>query len=121
VSPVSRERFILKVNHRFYVTSFMQMAMENPLEPTQDVGQSSFRYQTIQRAFAVGYKTLLAYLTAGPDDTELLGVRSTLATILPPTHYMTSRKQWKREYRPLTAKRKDTNASMVDGKRIRSR
>lgn len=93
--------------------------MENPLEPTQDVGQSSFRYQTIQRAFAVAFKTLLAYLTAGPDDTELLGVRSTLATILPPTHYMNSRKQVKRQYRPLSAKRKESNSSVLDSKRLR--
>lgn len=97
------------------------MAMENPLEPTQDVGQSSFRYQTIQRAFAVAYKLLLAYLTAGPDDTELLGVRSTLATILPPTHYMTSRQRLKRQYRPLTAKRKEGHSPIVESKRIRLR
>jgi hypothetical protein len=97
------------------------MAMEDPLEPTQDVGQSSFRYPTIQRAFALAYKMLLAYLTAGPDDAELLGVCSTLATILPPTQYMTSRKRLKRQYRPLTAKRKDENASIVDSKRVRLR
>ena len=80
------------------------MAMENPLEPTLDVGQSSFRYQTVQRSFAVAYKMLLAYITARPNDKELLNVASMLATILPPTDYMTSRKVLKRRDQPLSSK-----------------
>jgi hypothetical protein len=98
------------------------MAMENPLDPTLDVGQSSFRYQTIQRSFAVAYKMLLAYLTSGPNEKELRDVPSILATILPPTHYMTSRKVMKRRDLPLSAKRKaDALSSSLDNARKRSR
>lgn len=81
------------------------MAMENPLEPTLDVGQSSFRYQTVQRSFAVAFKMLLAYITARPSDKELLKVASVLVTVLPPTDYMTSRKILKRRDQPLSSKR----------------
>lgn len=88
------------------------MAMENPLEPTLDVGQSSFRYQTVQRSFAVAYKMLLAYITARPSDTELLNVASILATILPPTDYMTSRKVQKRGDQPESAKRPSASISL---------
>jgi non-canonical poly(A) RNA polymerase PAPD5/7 len=80
------------------------MAMENPLDPTQDVGSSSFRFQMVQRAFAVAYRMLLAHVTAGPNEHEL-HVSSILATILPPTHYMTSRLVLKRRDRSLSAKR----------------
>lgn len=80
------------------------VALENPLDTTQDVGQSSFRFQTVQRAFAVAYKTLLAYATAGSKERQL-HVPSILATILPPTDYMTSRLVLKRRDRPLMAKR----------------
>jgi hypothetical protein len=81
------------------------MAMENPLEPTLDVGQSSFRYQTVQRSFAVAFKMLLAYVTAGPNDKGLLAIPSILVTILPPTDYMAYRKVLKRQDQPLSAKR----------------
>lgn len=81
------------------------MALENPLDPTLDVGQSSFRYQIVQRAFAVAYKMLLAYVTAAPNEQQLRDVPSILATILPPTHYMTTRLVLKRRDRPLAAKR----------------
>jgi non-canonical poly(A) RNA polymerase PAPD5/7 len=84
------------------------LAIENPLDPTQDVGMSSFRYQTVQRAFAVAYKTLLALVTASPQyEPELIeNIPSRLAEILPPTPYMTSRLVLKRRDRPLAAKRK---------------
>lgn len=81
------------------------MALENPLDPTLDIGQSSFRYQTVQRAFAVAYRVLLAHVTARPDEQQLRNVTSILATILPPTSYMTSRLVLKRRDRPLSAKR----------------
>ena len=93
------------------------MAMENPLEPTLDVGQSSFRYQTVQRSFAVAYKMLLAYITAGPSDGELLNVASILATVLPPTDYMTSRKIQKRQYQPLSSKRQSTSITLSNKRR----
>lgn len=82
-----------------------KLAMENPLEPNLDVGQSSFRYQTVQRSFAVTYKMLLAYITARPDEPQLLRVPSILATILPPTAYMASRKVLKKRDQPLSSKR----------------
>ena len=93
------------------------MAMENPLEPTLDVGQSSFRYQTVQRSFAVAYKMLLAYITAGPNDKELLNAASILATVLPPTDYMTSRKIQKRHDQPLSSKRKSVSIPMSNKRR----
>ena len=95
-----------------FMRQLFQMAMENPLEPTLDVGQSSFRYQTVQRSFAVAYKMLLAYITARPIDTELLNVASVLATILPPTNYMTSRKVQKRSDQPESAKRQSSSISL---------
>jgi predicted class III extradiol MEMO1 family dioxygenase len=91
--------------------------MENPLEPTLDVGQSSFRYQTVQRSFAVAYKMLLAYITAGPNDKELLNAASILATVLPPTDYMTSRKIQKQHYQPLLSKRPSTSIPMSNKRR----
>lgn len=93
------------------------MAMENPLEPTLDVGQSSFRYQTVQRSFAVAYKTLLAYITARPSDKELLNSASILATILPPTDYMTSRKVLKQRDQPLSSKRQSESMPLNNKRR----
>ena len=91
--------------------------MENPLEPTLDVGQSSFRYQTVQRSFAVAYKMLLAYITAGPNDKELLNVASILATVLPPTAYMSSRKVVKRRDQPLSSKRQSASSPQSNKRR----
>jgi non-canonical poly(A) RNA polymerase PAPD5/7 len=85
------------------------MALENPLDPTLDVGQSSFRYQTVQRAFAVAYRMLLSFVTSEPH--EMQHITSILATILPPTHYMTSRLVLKRRDRPLSAKRQGQPSS----------
>ena len=88
------------------------LALENPLDPTQNVGQSSFRYGMVQRAFAVAYRTVLAHVTAGPnDERELREAPSILATILPPTDYMTSRLVRKRRDRPLAAARGNSNNS----------
>lgn len=82
-----------------------QLAMENPLEPNLDVGQSSFRYQTVQRSFAVAYKMLLAYISARPDEIQLRRIPSILVTILPPTAYMVDRKVIKKRDQPLSTKR----------------
>lgn len=64
------------------------MAMENPLDPTADVGKPSFRIGMVQRAFAVAYRLLLAH-TVPPLETTADG--SILATILPPTEEMRQR------------------------------
>ena len=95
------------------------MAMENPLEPTQDVGQSSFRYQTVQRSFAVAYKMLLAYLTAGPNEKDLNDVPSVLATILPPTHYMIDRKLQKQFDNASKRKSGETSFSVNSNKKTK--
>ena len=88
---------------------YNMLALENPLEPTQDVGQSSFRYSIVQRAFRVAYHIVLAHATAAPHEVELREAPSILAAILPPTDYMTSRLVLKRRDRPLAAPRSATN------------
>ncbi|GKY96529.1 hypothetical protein MPSEU_000612500 [Mayamaea pseudoterrestris] len=75
-------------------------AIENPLETTMDVGQTSFRIQLIQRAFGVAYKTLLAYVAEPSVPTH-----SILATIIHPTQEMRLRKQNKRQGQQLATKR----------------
>jgi len=103
------------------------MALENPLDPTQNVGQSSFRYQIIHRAFQVAYRVLLAYITAAPTERELRNAPSILAAILPPTDYMTSRLVLKRRDQPLAAargggtKREASGGSSASSKRARKR
>jgi non-canonical poly(A) RNA polymerase PAPD5/7 len=75
------------------------MAMENPLEPTSDVGTSSFRMSTVQRSFEVAFKVLLSHLTE-----PLIPTVSILASILPPTDEMTKRSTITR-LKPLQAPR----------------
>lgn len=77
------------------------VALENPLDPTHDIGTTSFRFQMVQRAFAVAYKVLLCY-TASP---VLSDVPSILATILPPTDYMKNRLIRKRRDQALCSSR----------------
>lgn len=62
------------------------MAVENPLDPTMDVGTSSFRIQTVQRSFETAFRVLLAQVSE-PRVPSL----SILATILPPTQEMKKR------------------------------
>jgi non-canonical poly(A) RNA polymerase PAPD5/7 len=59
------------------------IAMENPLEPTYDVGTPSFRINTVQRAFEVAFKTLLCHVSE-----PLMPTVSILASILPPSDEM---------------------------------
>jgi non-canonical poly(A) RNA polymerase PAPD5/7 len=87
------------------------VALENPLEVTHDVGSSSFRFQIVQRAFAAAYKILLCYTV----EPVLEHVPSILATILPPTDYMSSRLILKRRDQALIASRQ------LDNKTVRSR
>lgn len=96
------------------------MALENPLDPTQNVGQSSFRYPIVHRAFKVAYRILLAHVTAGPQEHDLRDAPSILAAILPPTDYMTSRLVLKRRDRPLAAARGGGGASRSGYKRSTS-
>lgn len=62
------------------------LALENPLEPTHDIGKPSFRVQTLQRSFSVAHKILLAYLA-----TPVLPCLSILSQILPTTQEMSIR------------------------------
>jgi non-canonical poly(A) RNA polymerase PAPD5/7 len=78
------------------------LAMENPLEPTADVGTSSFRINTVQRSFEVAFKVLLSHITE-----PFVPTGSILASILPPTEEMIKRSTLTR-LKPLQASR-DTN------------
>lgn len=70
------------------------LAFENPLDPTTDVGTSSFRIQMVQRAFVLAYRQLMAHTTTPANPTV-----SILATILPPTEAMVDRRELKRRLR----------------------
>jgi len=85
------------------------LSMENPLDTTMDVGKGSFRMQTVQRAFAVAYRMIMAH-TAAPAQPAI----SILATILPPTEEMMERKTLKRARK---AKRKQQFNDRNDRKR----
>jgi non-canonical poly(A) RNA polymerase PAPD5/7 len=78
------------------------MALENPLDISQNVGAGSFRIQTVQRSFAVACKTLMAHVSL-PYETN---TRSILASILPVNKEMLERQLLKRRDRPLEAKRR---------------
>ena len=62
------------------------LSVENPLEPTVDVGKSSFKIQTIQRSMEVAQRLLLAHVTEPRIDAE-----SILGSILPTTPEMSTR------------------------------
>jgi non-canonical poly(A) RNA polymerase PAPD5/7 len=85
------------------------MAIENPLEPTHDVGKPSFRIQVVQRSFELAFKTLLAHLTE-----PVVPAVSTLASILPPTPEMMQRVLQKSGASPTTAKRQVSNNSNME-------
>jgi non-canonical poly(A) RNA polymerase PAPD5/7 len=85
------------------------VALENPQNLSHDIGASSFRFQMVQRAFAVAYKVLLCY-TASPVLNE---VPSILATILPPTDYMKNRLIRKISDQALSASRDKKRAKQT--------
>ena len=85
------------------------LAVENPLDTTMDVGKGSFRMQTVQRAFAVAYRMIMAH-TAAPAQPTI----SILATILPPTEEMMERRAIKRARK---AKRKQESIEKSERKR----
>jgi non-canonical poly(A) RNA polymerase PAPD5/7 len=70
------------------------LALENPLEPTMDVGRSSFRMQLVQRSFVIAHKVLLGNLA---EPLPAVPVPSILATILEPTQEMYQRKLYKQQ------------------------
>eukprot|EP00531_Pseudo-nitzschia_arenysensis_P007353 CAMPEP_0116156550 /NCGR_PEP_ID=MMETSP0329-20121206/22890_1 /TAXON_ID=697910 /ORGANISM="Pseudo-nitzschia arenysensis, Strain B593" /LENGTH=457 /DNA_ID=CAMNT_0003653637 /DNA_START=54 /DNA_END=1424 /DNA_ORIENTATION=+ len=62
------------------------IAMENPLDPTMDVGSASFRIDLVQRSFEVAFKTLLCHVSEPYIPTP-----SILASILMPSEEMWER------------------------------
>jgi non-canonical poly(A) RNA polymerase PAPD5/7 len=70
------------------------MALENPLDTTQDVGKSSFRISMVQRAFKVAHNVLLSHVSDPPVGPA--PASSILAAIVPPTPDMVRRGRWKR-------------------------
>mmetsp|Transcript_11498 Transcript_11498/g.16859 ORF Transcript_11498/g.16859 Transcript_11498/m.16859 type:complete len:438 (-) Transcript_11498:962-2275(-) len=62
------------------------LAMENPLDPTMDVGKPSFKMFLIQRAFDTSFKSLLAHVAE-----PVIPVPSILAVILPASPEMQHR------------------------------
>jgi non-canonical poly(A) RNA polymerase PAPD5/7 len=75
------------------------LAIENPLEPTADVGKASFRMSTVQRSFEVAFKVLLSHVTE-----PAVPAVSILASTLPPTEEMRKRSTLTR-LKPLQAGR----------------
>ena len=69
-----------------YPARSFSLAMENPLDPTMDVGKASFRIGIVQRSLDVAYKVLLA-LVAEPYHAAV----SILASILPISEEMYAR------------------------------
>jgi non-canonical poly(A) RNA polymerase PAPD5/7 len=63
------------------------IAVENPLDPTMDVGAGAYRIQMISRVFEHAFKTLLAYVSEPMEMTD-----SILARILPVTEEMVQRR-----------------------------
>lgn len=64
------------------------IAVENPLDPTMDVGAGAYRIQMISRVLEHAFKTLLAYVSEPMmEETD-----SILARILPPTEEMAKRR-----------------------------
>ena len=98
-----RKEYFWQPNRRF------SMAIENPLEPTHDVGKPSYRIQIVQRSYELAFKTLLAHLTE-----PIVPTMSTLASILPPTAEMSKRALMKRGVRPAAARRQSSAGSNME-------
>lgn len=80
------------------------VALENPQDILLDVGSSSFRFQTIQKAFAVAHKILLCSIVPSIRKPSPVSI---LSTVLPPTGYMVSRMIIKRRNRSLQSPRSE--------------
>jgi non-canonical poly(A) RNA polymerase PAPD5/7 len=74
------------------------LAMENPLDPTMDVGKASFKMQLIQRSFDTAFKVLLAHVAE-----PAIPAPSILLSILPASSemYVTRQKTEKKELKIL--------------------
>ena len=77
------------------------LAVENPNDPTGNVGTSSYRISLVQRAFESSFKVLLAHVSDPPEPSK-----SILATIIPPTVEMTERVAKIRSKRKMATSKK---------------
>uniref|UniRef100_A0A6V0BPQ8 Polymerase nucleotidyl transferase domain-containing protein n=1 Tax=Pseudo-nitzschia australis TaxID=44445 RepID=A0A6V0BPQ8_9STRA len=64
------------------------IALENPLDPTFDVGSPSFRIDLVKRSFETAFKVLLSHVTQ-----PFIPTKSILASILEPSDEMWERRQ----------------------------
>mmetsp|Transcript_5772 Transcript_5772/g.14317 ORF Transcript_5772/g.14317 Transcript_5772/m.14317 type:complete len:485 (+) Transcript_5772:1168-2622(+) len=64
------------------------VAVENPLDPTLDVGSPSFRIDLVQRSFEVAFKILLSHVSE-----PMMPTPSILASILEPSDEMWERRR----------------------------
>ena len=84
------------------------LAMENPLDPTADVGAGAFRMQMIKRIFEHAYKVLLAYVSEPMEPTD-----SILAMIIPPTEEMEQRMALKKDITEVARARQVQEAERI--------
>ena len=82
------------------------LAIENPLDPSMDVGAGAYRIQMIQRLFIHSFQTLLAYVAEPREPTD-----SILARIIPPTEEMEKRRLFKLSLGEVRA-----DANRIDGR-----
>lgn len=78
-------------DHFYQPSRPFSLAIENPLDITQDVGRSSFRMQLISKSFEIAMRVLLSHTAEPVVETE-----SILASIIPPTDDMRERAASKR-------------------------
>jgi non-canonical poly(A) RNA polymerase PAPD5/7 len=91
------------------------LSMENPLDPTMDVGKPSFRMQSVQRSFECAHRVLLSHVTDPAVPTD-----SILGSVLPPTEEMRKRSTITR-LKPLAAPRSDPRNKVHSPPRKRQR
>lgn len=84
------------------------LAMENPLDPTADVGAGAFRMKMIKRIFEHAYKVLLAYVSEPMEPTD-----SIIAMIIPPTEEMEQRMALKRDITEVARSRQVQEAKRI--------
>lgn len=65
---------------------YFSIALENPFDPTYDVGSPSFRIDLVQKSFDFAFKVLLCHVSE-----PLIHTTSILASILTPSEEMLER------------------------------
>jgi len=85
------------------------LALENPNDPTSDVGRSTFRMNNIQRSFEVAFRVLLAHVSEPYVDNK-----SILSCIIPPSDAL-----YRRAATLNTLSNVKSNSNKKSGKRKR--